>query len=201
MTRLMFRIFTLLGALLLAGCVSQPMKYEQVNRFAIEDLAEGIMALGPGIDPEEAYRAAHISITYAQQLKREYGVTDPPIVHNMKVNSGLRPRGLCYHWAEDMEARLKEEDFRTLQVHRAIANAFSRNPFEIEHSTAVISRKGDTMEEGMVLDPWRFGGIVFWSPVPEDPKYVWEPRLEVLAEKYERRQAEAARNVRYARYE
>lgn len=181
--------FVAVVALMVAtGCMRSESEEDFAGRNAVNDLTKGIMSLGPGIDPEEAARAARIAISYAQQLKVEYGVTDPPIIHNIKVNSGLRPRGLCWHWAEDMEKRLKLEDFKTLELHRAIANA--SHPIRIEHSTAIISRRGDTMPEGMVLDPWRFGGTLFFSPVLEDPSYVWEPRAEVLAAKQEQRRRE-----------
>ncbi len=145
----------------------------------VAQLARGIKALNPAIDPVEAQRAALVSVTYPMQLKQEYGVTDPPLVHNMKVNSGTRPRGLCWHWAEDMQQRLVREQFDTLITHRAIANAHSR--LLIDHSTVIVSAKGDTMNDGMVLDPWRYGGILYWAPTLEDKKYTWVHRQEVFA--------------------
>lgn len=150
----------------------------------IASLASAIRSLGPGVDPEEAARAARISFTYPVTLAQSYGITDTPYVHNIKVNRGERPRGLCWHWAEDMEARLRGEGFRTLTIHRAIARTFG--PFE--HSTAIIARKGDPMERGIVLDPWRYGGRLFWTPVTED-RYQWQPRLQYLAAKRQRRLA------------
>lgn len=145
------------------------------------------MALSPEVDPEEARRAAEIAHAYTRQLALEYEITDPPLIHNTKVNMGLRPRGLCWHWAEDMEKRLKAENFATLELHRAIANA--DNPFRIDHSTAIISAKGQTFDEGVVIDPWREGGVLFWSPVAEDEDYVWVERSVVL----ERKRAELIR--------
>lgn len=130
------------------------------------------------MDPIEADRAAEIAITYPMELRKRYGVTDPPLVHNTKVNMGYRPRGLCWHWADDLEARLAQEDFATLDLHRAIANATS---LLIDHSTVILSAKGADMYDGLVLDGWRGGGDLFWSPVPDDPRYVWEPRAEVFA--------------------
>ena len=161
----------------------------QVEQDEVSKLASSIMAMGPGIDPEEAKRAAQISYSYAAQLTREYGITDPPLVHNTKVNMGIRPRGLCWHWAEDMEKRLKQEQFKTLQLHRAIAN--HDKAFRIEHSTAIISRRGDTFDQGTVLDPWRYGGALFWSPVTEDTRYEWHARSDVF--EYKRKLAEAAK--------
>ncbi|TCO74218.1 hypothetical protein [Rhodovulum euryhalinum] len=144
-------------------------------------LARTIRALGPEVDPGEAERAALIAHTHAWQLAQEYRVSDPPLVHNSKVNMGLRERGLCFHWAEDMEARLAAEDFRTLELHRAISPG--ARMFRIDHSTVILGRRGEPLQEGVVLDPWRKGGDLFWSPVADDPRYKWRPRNEVLAEK------------------
>jgi len=147
----------------------------------IAQLAQSLRALDPQVDPSEAARAARISYEYSHTLAIAYQIIDAPLVHNAKVNRGEKPRGLCRHWAEDMEARLNQEGFKTLEVHRAIANANKR--FLIEHSSAVISARGDTMEQGIVVDPWRMGGVLFWSRVPEDPKYPWRRRFDVQREK------------------
>lgn len=189
----MLRSFTyvlmVLWGLLLAGCATPPPSDgQEVQRLATE-----IRNLGPDVDPDEADRAARIAYSYTAQLAQEYQITDPPLIHNAKVNKGLRPRGLCWHWAEDIERRLKQENFRTLTLHRAIANA--DNPFRIDHSTAIISRKGESMYDGVVLDPWRYGGVLFWSPLVEDTRYEWVPR-EVVLEK--RRQEQVARLTPYA---
>lgn len=140
-------------------------------------MARSILSLSGGIDPEEAARAARISYEYTAQLRQEYQITDPPLVHNFKVNRGERPRGLCWHWAEDMEKRLLAEGFRTLDVHRAIAN---HDNIRIDHSTAIVSAKGASMYDGMVVDPWRLGGELTWVKTREDPRYKWAPRAEVL---------------------
>ncbi|NNK79513.1 MAG: hypothetical protein HKP40_12475 [Litoreibacter sp.] len=186
----MFRKFacllSFLAVVLVSGCTTTTEGEPQVTRQEqVSELARGIRALGPNVDPEEAERAARIAYEYTGQLAVEYQITDSAIVHNMKVNQGLRPRGLCWHWAEDMETRLKQENFETLELHRAIANA--SNPFRLEHSTAIVSRRGDTMNEGVVLDPWRYGGELHWAPTLEDTRYNWRPRLEVLEEKRLRR--------------
>ncbi|XDA99349.1 hypothetical protein AB1M95_05415 [Sulfitobacter sp. LCG007] len=159
----------------------------QEDARQIAALAALLRSLGPGVDPEEAERAARISLLYPRQLRQEYGVTDPPVIHNIKVNSGLRPRGLCWHWAEDMEKRLRSENFRTLDVHRAIANA--GNPLRLEHSTALLSAKGAPWNRSVVVDPWRFGGTLFWSKVVDDTRYRWHSQAEVHAMKRKRIEA------------
>ena len=164
-------------AFVVSACGPAP---RTVTQSDIDLLSDGIAGLGPEVSPEEAARAAEIAYRYPLQLAQDYNVTDGPIVHNIKVNNGWRERGVCVHWAEDMEARLKAENFQTLQIHRAIAEG---SEVRIDHSTAIISQKGDDLDEGIVLDPWRFGGLLYWAPTLDDSKYFWEPRLTVLARK------------------
>ncbi|MDU8912909.1 hypothetical protein [Aestuariicoccus sp. MJ-SS9] len=165
--------------LLLAACAEGPTTAGNDTADRIARLRSDILALGPGVDAEEAARAARIAIEYPLKLRQDYQVSDPAIVHNMKVNSGLRPRGLCYQWADDLQARLAKEEFETLDMHRAIANA--RKVFRIDHSTVVLSASGAAWDRGIVLDPWRFGGTLYWGPPLEDQSYAWEPRQQVLA--------------------
>ncbi|MDW4499825.1 hypothetical protein R5H30_17665 [Sulfitobacter sp. D35] len=199
-----------LCAAVLAGCAEQgpqvapgtpSLAVAQASPSAVETSADEqeiatlaglIRSLGPSVDAEEAARAARISLLYPRELRSRYGVTDPPIIHNIKVNSGQRPRGLCWHWAEDMEKRLKSENFRTLDIQRAIANA--GNPLRLEHSTALITAKGDPWDAGVVVDPWRDGGDLYWSTVPQDTRYPWRAQREVLAEKRKRKAAGTQRN-------
>lgn len=150
----------------------------QLRAQDISALAASIRALSPNVDPEEAARAARVTYEYVDQLRLEYQITDGPLRHNYKVNQGIKPRGLCWHWAADIEERLKAENFQTLDLHRAIANY---DNLRLEHSTAIISAKGASMFDGIVLDPWRKGGELTWIAVRADTRYDWTPREEVFA--------------------
>lgn len=180
------RILAILSTLGLAACGVSPDGPPAPDPAEVARLAQTVSGFAPDVDPEEARRLAEISYSYARQLAIDYNVTDPPLIHNMKVNMGLRERGLCYQWADDIEARLRQENFRTLEFHRAIANA---DNLLIDHSVVIVSRKGDTMFQGVVLDGWRDSGKLFWSPVLEDKRYTWVPREDVFEE---RRRQEAA---------
>ncbi len=187
----LFRVLPVFGIVLLTACgTTPPGRPGEVARSDIAQLEAAILRLGPDVDPEEAARAARIAYEYTAQLVREYEIEDPPLVHNTKVNLGLKPRGLCWHWAEDIENRLKAEQFETLSLHRAIANA---NNIRIEHSTTIVSSKGDGMYDGLVLDPWRFGGVLYWGDVRGDPKYDWYPQAQVHAAKRSREIAKLRR--------
>ena len=170
----------LFAVMFLANCAVAPEKRGVYSDLEVAELSAMIQALGPEVD-EEADRAARIAFSYTRDLAIAYEITDSPLVHNTKVNMGLKPRGLCWHWAEDMERRLDAEGFQTLDMHRAIANA--DNSFRIDHSTAIIARKGDGFRQGVVLDPWRKGGILTYVPTLEDREYHWEAQSVVHARK------------------
>ena len=186
-----FRLaFAGLAMLVLAGCGSYGVVEPSPDEVA--RLEAGLLALGPEIDPDEAARAARIAYSYTAVLAKQYEITDSPLIHNTKVNMGLRPRGLCWHWAEDLEKRLEAENFQSFDVLRAIAN--SENEWLIDHSTALLAPVGGGLDDAMVLDPWRFGGRLFWGTVPDDARYTWIPQDVVHA----RWRAEIAAGLRDA---
>ncbi len=175
----------------LAAC-SDPSQVTRaaVSQPSIDGMTRALIALDPSVDPEEAARAARISHEYAADLRVQYKVTDPPLIHNAKVNSGIRERGLCVHWADDIEARLRHEHFRTLYIHRAIAPP--RTSFHVSHSAPILSARGQSIFDGIVVDGWRESGTLVWAPVRTDEDYNWRPRTEVLnaiVEERARRQA------------
>lgn len=166
------------SALVLAGC--QPAVAERPNpgsEAEVMRLAQLMSSLGPYVSDAEAYRAARVSFSETYRLAQEYEIEDPPLTHNSKVNLGIKPRGLCYHWADDLERRLKQERFQTLQLHRAVANW---DNIRLEHSTVIVSERGQSMQDGIVLDPWRKGGVLWWGLVRNDDRYRWTPRAEVF---------------------
>ena len=173
-----------LPALGLAGC-GAPLteKPHPATEQEVMQLAQLISSLGFEVNNAEAYRAADVSLSESFRLAREYEIEDSPLAHNTKVNLGIKSRGLCYHWAEDLERRLKQEQFRTLDLHRAVANW---DNILLEHSTVIISARGHDMQDGIVLDPWRKGGVLFWALVRDDHRYIWTPRAEVWRVRRER---------------
>jgi hypothetical protein len=92
----------------------------------------------------------------AAQLRRDYGVIGgPPSFHNFLVNLGIRKRGLCFQWAEDLLVQLDALKLRTLELHWAEARAGSWQ----EHNCVVVTAKGQRFREGIILDCWRHSAI------------------------------------------
>lgn len=194
--RLNPRLFALALLLpLLSACAGSAPPVEQsvdITSQRVSKLQLAILDLGDEVDIEESRRAARLAIEYPRQLAREYEITDSAIVHNIKVNLGLKPRGLCVDWTSDLLARLKRERFSSLDLHWAIANYESA--FRLEHSTVIISARGEPMQQGLILDPWRNSGDLFWAPTLQDHGYPWKPRAEVHALKRQHREARKNRS-------
>ena len=176
-----------LAFLLVQGCATSHPQVDlppMVEQQRIAELTLAIRSLSDDIDPHEASLAARIALEYTRQLAQEYEISSSPITHNILVNVGAKPRGLCVDWTSDLLARLQQERFYSLQLHWGIANYATA--FRIEHSTVIISARGDTLNQGLVLDPWRQGGRLFWAPTLQDPAYRWHPQAEIHALKRQR---------------
>ncbi len=183
-----------LAFLLIEGCATSRPQTDlppMIEQQRIAELNLAIRSLGDDIDPHEASLAARIAIEYTEQLAQEYEISDSPLTHNFLVNIGVKPHGLCIDWTHDLQARLQQERFHSLQLHWGIANY--DNVFRLEHSTVIISARGDSLNQGLVLDPWRQGGRLFWSPTLQDPDYRWYPQLEIHALKRQQQAASVRR--------
>ena len=180
--RLAKTTFIWLAALLLPACASVPVDTPvavDTDQQRITQLTRDVLDLGDAVDPYEARLAATVAIRYSRELAQRYQISGSALSHNLKVNLGIRERGLCIHWTEDLLARLEQENFQTLELHWAIANY--ENAFRLEHSTVVISAPKRTIYDGLVLDPWRNSGELYWSPTLADNKYPWKPYDDVMA--------------------
>ncbi len=62
----------------------------------IVELYNAIMTLGPNIVQSEAKFVAREAVLYPKILANRYKLMNPPLYHNVLVNYGKRPRGLCY---------------------------------------------------------------------------------------------------------
>jgi hypothetical protein len=184
-----------LAFLLVQGCATSRSQADlppMIEQQRIAELNLAIRSLSDDIDPHEASLAARIALEYTRQLAQEYEISSSPVTHNFLVNIGVKPRGLCVDWTSDLLARLQQEHFYSLQLHWGIANY--ENAFRLEHSTVIISARGDSLNQGLVLDPWRQGGQLFWAPTLQDPTYRWHPQAEIHALKRQQRTSSSNRH-------
>ena len=178
-----YRVLLLL-AVLLNACVSghrmhqgssasekaQDYRAAAAYREKLESLQDDLAALSQQANILEAQLVAETAITYSDQLAEEYQLVRPAVLHNVLIRVGLKDRGLCYHWTEDLLKQLQSLDLRTYQFHWGVAHRGSELR---EHNSVVITARGQAFENGMVLDPWRNSGDLYWALIKSD-RYPWQ---------------------------
>lgn len=153
-------------ALLCTGCVGVMPR----QNHSPAALANALQALSPKVSAAEAQRAAECAYTTSARLKHDYRIVGPAIFQNGLVNLGLRERGLCYHWTEDLLREMQRLDLKTLQIHWVVSH-----PGDLLESNAlVLTARGQSFAEGIVLDPWRHAGNLYWNPTTADRAFAWQ---------------------------
>jgi len=179
-------VILLLIAALLSACVSahhrgQPTSNSDTPDNSLEVLAyrehltslqNDLAALNSQLNIVEAGRVAQTAITYSSYLVEEYELVRPPALHNVLVRIGLKDRGLCYHWTVDLMKQLDLLELQSYQLYWGVAHRGSELR---EHNSVVVAARGQRFEEGIVLDPWRNSGELYWTPVKND-RYPWKER-------------------------
>jgi hypothetical protein len=184
---MLFRSLYLLIIALLAACAAQPVRYDGVSseflaptriaampaetQRSIAALAQAVQRMSPAISAADAQLLAHEAHIYPMHLANVWRISDSPLLHNLMTNNGEREFGLCIDWAYAMRERLRGLGLRGLDWHWGIANEGS--PLR-EHSTLVVTAQGAPFGSGIVLDPWRHSGRLFWSAVGADDRYEWQ---------------------------
>jgi hypothetical protein len=156
---------------LVIGCAVQPEPRPEVFSSRVERLQHDVADLSPDAEPAESRLVAQTVLRESYVLASQYRLTRPPIVHNALVNLKLKRRGLCWHWTEDLLARLRALPLPHFEFHWGIAH-----PGELfrEHNSVIVTARGSEFASGLVLDPWRGSGELYWVPVATD-SYPWEP--------------------------
>jgi hypothetical protein len=139
--------------------------WEKVNR-----LEQGLNDLSPKIDPLEAKRVAQTAVRESAVLAEEYQLVRPAVAHNLLIVIGIKDRGLCYQWTEDLMKRLEALELKSFELHWAVAYRGSNLR---EHNCVVITASGRHFSKGIVLDPWRDSGNLYWARVTKD-RYPWK---------------------------
>ena len=130
-----------------------------------EALADQLAALSPRVDRNEAKLLADGAYATASQLRRQYRMFGTPIFNNFLIYHGLRKRGYCYQWSEDLLVALDALQLKSLELHWGEANPGNWR----ENNCLVVTAKGQSFRSGIVLDCWRHLGHLYFRPVGSDP--------------------------------
>jgi hypothetical protein len=164
----------LFGLLLLGGCAPQQ---PTVTSAQEERLTRLVVHMDREIDPAEAKRLAHEALVFSRELAVRYRVATSPWVHNFLVNVGIRDRGLCYQWADDLMAHLNALHLKTLTLYPVGTHI---GEYWSEHNAIAVfsSRHVVPLEHAILLDPWRHSGQLFFSTTEADTRYHWQIRRD-----------------------
>src|SRR5437899_3996546 len=135
-----------------------------------EELANQLASLSRRVDPNEATLVAQCAFSTVARLRQEYRMFGTPIFNNFLVYHGLRKRGYCYQWSEDLLLALDTLKLKTLELHWGEAYAGTYR----ENNCVVVTAKGQPFDRGMILDSWRHFGHLRWNLVPSDEDRYYE---------------------------
>jgi hypothetical protein len=155
-----------------AGCrAPRPPEARPPDRLAAEEarLAGDLHRLSPTVAKAEANRVARVIVRTVEDARLASRLEGGAVHRNLAVNLGLHDWGLCWHWTELLGHRLQQENLRTLRLRWGCAHAGSTLR---EHNAVVITASNQTFDQGIVIDPWRHGGLLTWIRVTDD-RYPW----------------------------
>lgn len=136
----------------------------------IQKLSLMIQSLSKKIDTQEANNIAFEAIAYSKELANSYNIVSPALFHNSLINMGLKQRGYCYHFANDLLKHLEKKDYKSFYLKKVV----SQRGQYFEHTSLIITNDDIEFKDSIVLDAWRDSGILFFSKIKNDKKYNWE---------------------------
>ena len=157
----------LLVGFFLVGCVENSPKVEENNIVKLSQLLHTQSAYAISTETMQLSRDI---FSKTAKLTKEFQMTSPPQYHNFLVNIGMKEKGLCYHWSDALYLHFMQSDYPSFEFHLAVSN---KGEYWSEHNSLVIVGKGKPIESGIVIDPWRYAGKLYFSKLKDDKQYHW----------------------------
>ena len=133
-------------------------------------LAGELTSLSPRVNRDEAKLLADCAFATVTKLRREYRMFGTPIFNNFLIYHGLRKRGYCYQWSEDLLIAIDALRLKSLELHWG---EYDPNTWR-ENNCIVVTAKGQPFNRGIMLECWRHLGHLYFGPVASD----WETYVE-----------------------
>jgi hypothetical protein len=198
MVKLQFQLLIHMGVVVLTlGVSTRPaMGEEQPPPFSFqvskedvskaEKLAAELASLSPRVNRDEAKLLADRAFVTVSKLRREYRMFGTPIFNNFLIYHGLRKRGYCYQWSEDLLVALDKLNLKSLEVRWG---EHDPNTWR-ENNCIVVTAKGQPFNRGIMLECWSHLGHLDLIPVASS----WERYVENSAYAHHVRERAAASN-------
>ncbi|MBT8044731.1 MAG: hypothetical protein KJO79_07250 [Verrucomicrobiae bacterium] len=155
-------------ALVLTACVDPGSPAFRRNQA--QKLSRDLQRLASTVSVSEANKMAITAVEQSAGLSELYKPAHVAWFNNWLVNRGLRDRGLCYQWRNDLFPPLFRLEAKTLDLHLAT----SRRGTVFEHNAIVVTANNQAFEDGIILDPWRRGGKLWWGSFDQDKRRPWK---------------------------
>ena len=168
MSQHLFKLLSL--TFFLAGCAVTAPLTPQTNLTQLSTL---LQLLDENISQDEAMKLSRDIFEHTDKLTKVFNMTSPPLWHNFLVNTGIREKGLCYHWSDALYVYLSQKNYPSFEFHLMGANI---GEYWYEHNVLVVIEKDGKVEEGIIIDPWRDSGNLYFSKLNEDTQYHWKHR-------------------------
>lgn len=161
-----------------------------------EALANQLAALSPRVDRTEAKLLADCAYATVSRLRQQYSMFGTPIFNNFLIYHGLKKRGYCYQWSEDLLIALDALKLTSLELRWGESNPGNWR----ENNCIVVTAKGQPFRSGIMLDCWRHLGHLYFGPVVADTDPYLENRAYarfVLARSAARNSSEANHHIAF----
>ncbi len=135
-----------------------------------EKLADELSSLSLRVNRDEAKVLADCAFVTVTKLRREYRMFGTPIFNNFLIYHGLRKRGYCYQWSEDLLIALDALRLKSLELHWG---EYDPNTWR-ENNCIVVTAKGQPFNRGIMLECWRHLGHLYFGPVASDYEHYVE---------------------------
>ncbi len=167
----------------------QPVSFEvpKSDSAKAEKLADELGSLSPRVKREEARLVAECAYATVSKLRREYRMFGTPIFNNFLIYHGIRKRGYCYQWSEDLLIALDKLKLTSLDLHWGEYDPGTWR----ENNCIVVTAKDQPFKRGIMLECWRHLGHLYFGPVASD----WEVYVENSAYARRVRDRAAGSNV------
>ncbi|PTB83469.1 hypothetical protein C9926_02760 [Sulfurovum lithotrophicum] len=165
MRRCFFKLFIV--TFLVVGCVEHT---PTIKEERIIKLSKLLHTLSSNTTEKETLQLSRDIFTKTQQLTKAFEMSSPPQYHNFLVNIGMKEKGLCYHWSDALYLHFMKSNYPSFEFHLLGANI---GKYWTEHNSLVIVGKGKPIQSGIIIDPWRNGGELYFSKVKNDHDYLW----------------------------
>lgn len=139
-------------------------------------LASQLQKLSPSSTHNETLKLSKEIYDVTATLSRKFKLTYPPRLHNTLINLGLREKGLCYDWSDELYLHLRKKTFKHYDFHLVVAH---KGRYFYEHNALVVTNKDkkEDLSEGILLDAWRNSGKLYSIKLKEDT-YPWKHRVD-----------------------